>query len=160
LRCSPPFPPSCVSSPPASKKMKTRKGVSLIEIIVASMLLVTVAMAVSFLLLSTLTGHQREEATHNVSLGAKKLREMLKSYVTADTSVVLNAPGSPAWHLPEDSSCASCWALEEGTHEATSLLPLSFREKYGATMKYSVKKELFNGREVRNVRISVDWSLP
>lgn len=140
--------------------MKNRKGVSLIEIIVASMILVTVSMAVSFLLLSTLTSRQREEATHNISLGAKKLRETLKSYVTADTSVVLNAPGSPAWHLPEDSSCASCWALEEGAHEATTLLPSDFRAKYGATMKYSVKKELFNGREVRNVRISVDWNLP
>ena len=140
--------------------MKKRKGVSLIEIIISSLILVMVAMVVASLLLSTFTSRKREEAMHEVSLGAKKLREVLKSYVTADTSVLLNAPGSPPWHLPEDSSCETCWALEDGEHDATGLLSENLRAKYSAALKYTIKSEISNGREVRRVTINVDWSMP
>lgn len=139
---------------------KNRKGVSLIEIIISSLILLMAATAVSILLLSTFTSRKREEAMYGVSLGAKKLREELKSYVTGDTSILLNAPGRPAWHLPVDSSCSDCWALQEGEHDATGLLPASFREKYRAAMKYKVRSEIFRGRVVRAVRINVDWSMP
>ena len=124
----------------------------------ASIILAMAVAAIGSLLVSVSLAPKRGNAQYEIAFAAKKLREQLKSYVTADTSVTLNAPGSPAWHLPDDSSCTACWALAEGAHEATSMLSGDLRTKYNATMQYTVAWEDFAGRQVPKVNIVVDWS--
>lgn len=130
------------------------------EVLVSTMLLAMLTVAVSSLLLSMFGAAKAGQARHEISLEAKKLREHLKAYVTADTSVKDHAPGNPPWHLPGDLSCSGCWALSDGTHEASALLPESLRLKYKAAMSYTVTSEIFRGRQVRKVRIAVDWEAP
>ncbi len=124
----------------------------------ASIILAMTAAAIGSLLVSVSLAPKRGNAQYEIAFAAKKLREQLKSYVTADTSVTLNAPGNPAWHLPDDSSCTACWALAAGAHKATSMLSGDLRTKYKATMQYTVTWEDFAGRQVPKVKIVVDWS--
>ena len=142
------------------RRMRMRAGNTLIEVIVACFVMAMTTVAIASLLLSTFAASKREIVQYEITFAAKKLREQLKSYVTADTYVTLNAPGSPPWHLPDDSSCNNCWALAEGEHNATSILSQELRTNYNATMRYTVTKELFLGRQIPKVRIVVDWSLP
>jgi len=137
-----------------------RLGTTLIEIIVAGALLAMLSVTVSGLLLSMFCTSKTGQARHEISLEAKKLREHLKAYVTADTSLTLNAPGNPPWHLPADSSCTNCWALANGQHNASDLLSADLREKYKATMTYRVTGEPFHGRTVKKVDIAIDWEMP
>jgi hypothetical protein len=60
--------------------------------------------------------------------------------------------------LPEDSSCPACWALAEGGHDATAMLPQDMRAGYGATMRYTVANVPFAGKPVPKVTIDVEWS--
>lgn len=140
--------------------MGPRNGFALVEVMVGSIILLFTAAAVFALLLSISSSTKAGQARYEVSQEAAKLREHLKSYVTEDLAVLENAPGAPPWHLPEDSSCASCWALAPGTHDATSLIAQSLRDRYGATMKYAVTAEDYKGRKVSHVKISVDWEVP
>lgn len=142
------------------KTAKARKGNTLIEVMMASIILAMAVAAIGNLLLTVFTVPKRGNAQYEIAFAAKKLREQLKSYVTADTSVTLNAPGSPPWHLPDDSSCTNCWALADGAHNATDMLSSDLRTRYKATMRYTVTRELVAGRQVPKVRIVVDWSMP
>lgn len=143
--------------PNIRRLIKIRPGATLVEVLVGAMVLLMMATAVSSLLLSTFGASKTGQTRYQVALASKKLREQLKAYVTEDTSVLLNAPGNPPWHLPEDTSCESCWALEDGMHDATGLLPDGLREDHAAKMRYAVTSESYRGRRVKKVRIIVDW---
>lgn len=137
-----------------------RSGSALPEVIVAAFIMSFVAVTVGALLLSSNVFSKDTAIKYAMAQEAGRLRSILKNYVTADTSVTLNAPGSPPWHLPEDSTCNQCWALQAGEHDATALLAADLRDKYKATLKYVVKVEKFGGSEVRKVSIKSNWEMP
>lgn len=149
---------------PAARKrtsaFRRRAGAVLAELLVAGIILLMTAAAVAGMLVSVAAASKTAHARYEVSLAAKKLRENLKSYVTEDISVTENAPGNPPWHLPEDAACSSCWALAEGRHEATALLPSSLKSGYNARMFYTVINQSPRGAAFRKVVISVEWNLP
>lgn len=138
----------------------TRKGFTLVEVSVACLMLGIVSVGMAGLLLTAVVVPKMDNARYEAAFAAKKLREHLKSYVTADTGVTLNAPGNPPWHLPFDSSCDDCWALSNGVHDATAMLPEDLKVNCGATMRYVVGRETYAGRQITKVRIAVDWSAP
>jgi hypothetical protein len=146
---------------PAAKRCgRARPGTALPEVLVATFILAFIAMTVSALLLSSNMMTKDSTAKYALSQEAIKLRAVLKNYVTADTTVTLNAPGSPPWHLPEDDSCSDCWALQEGTHEVTSSLPAYLRTNYAATLKYKVTLAKSGSRDIRKVSITAGWTPP
>lgn len=140
--------------------MKTRKGATLVEIVVGSMIIAVTAALVGNILLASLSATTSDQTRFTITNEAAALKEELKNYVTADTSITQNAPGSPPWHLPEDSSCADCWALSEGVHDATTRLPAKLRDTYKATLKYTVTDEIYHGRKGQNVKIETNWENP
>lgn len=141
-------------------KLVSRKGFTLIEIVVASIILAMVVVTCATLLISTFSSFPKEKSKYLASQEANSLKEELKNYVTDDLSITANAPGNPPWHLPDDASCSDCWALAEGNHEVTARLPAEVRATYGATMSYSVTIVQYQGREMRNVSINVNWTAP
>ncbi|HBW22901.1 MAG: hypothetical protein A2X28_04145 [Elusimicrobia bacterium GWA2_56_46] len=142
-------------------KIAFRKGFTLVEVVVASMVLVMVAVTCASLLLSTFTSFPKEKIRYQAAQEAASLKEELKNYVTEDRSTTAGAPGNPpSWHLPDDSSCANCWALAAGTHTVTNRLPLEMRQTYGATMSYFVKTTLYQGKEMRDVNVSINYTVP
>jgi len=140
--------------------MRYRNGSTLIEVVVGAMILVMAAAVIGNVMLSTFMVKRSDKLRYDLSVETAALREHLKNYVTADTSIVSNAPGFPPWHMPEDSSCASCWALSPGVHDVTSRLPAGLRADYKATLKYTVSIKDYHGRNVSNVRIETSWELP
>lgn len=124
---------------------------------VASVILGMVAVTCATIVMSTYSSFARDKAKYLIAQEANNLKEELKNYVTAELSITLNAPGQPPWHLPGDTSCTDCWALAEGKHDVTSRLPEELRKTYGATMSYTVTLVEYNGREMRDVSINVDW---
>lgn len=141
---------------PAFWRGKRRLGGSLVEVVIAGVVLAMCAVTASGLLLSIFTVPRKASVKHEMILAGRKLREELKSYVTADVAVTHSAPGNPPWHLPQDSSCNNCWALEPGGHDATSMLSDELRAK-GATMKYVVTRQRVGGRILPKVDITLKW---
>jgi len=110
-------------------KIVSRKGFSLLEIMVASIILGMVAVTCATIVMSTYSSFSKDKARYLIAQEANNLKEELKNYVTADLSITLKAPGKPPWHLPDDTSCTDCWALEEGKHEVTARGRLRKRKK-------------------------------
>jgi hypothetical protein len=122
------------------------------------MLLSLVAVACGAVALSTFGSYAMDINKLAAAREAERLREELKNYVTADLSVTHNAPGSPPWHLPDDTSCAGCWALAEGQHYL-SRAPLSKMLTSGpAQLSYTVTLFNWQGREIRQAAIAVSWT--
>lgn len=138
-------------------EVKNRLGSTIIEVLISAVILASCAVVVGGLLLSTLGFAKRDSTKYEMVLAGRKLREELKSYVTANTSVTLHAPGSPPWHLPEDSSCTDCWALTEGHHNATAMLPQRLRDTYSATMAYDVSWPGAGQPQTPRVEITLSW---
>ena len=110
------------------------------------------------IILATYSSFSKDKAKYLIAQEANNLKEELKLYVTDDTSVTDNAPGSPVWHLPEDTSLPVRYALAPGTHIVTTRLPLAIRQDYGATMYYIVTDSTYQGRKISSVTITVDWA--
>lgn len=147
------------------KWTKGTRGVMLVEALIAGLLLAITVLAVFAVILSGFSTTKYGEIKYQANLQARQLQEELKNYVTADTSVINGAPGSPAWHLPGDtcSGCAggaNCWALDACTHDVTARLPVEFRNDYNATMSYTVSVQTYSGKLLRDVRIDVNWTAP
>ena len=128
----------------------------------AATLIISVAAAtVSPLLITQRSMGGSEDVRQQMVAAASHLKEMLKNYNTPTTAIIIGAPGSPPWHLPEDSSCALCWALEEGrVHTVDALLPPSLRADYNAKLSYVVtlSPNPYTGTAHRNIKISANWS--
>ncbi|MDD2805391.1 MAG: hypothetical protein PHV33_07535 [Elusimicrobiales bacterium] len=139
---------------------KRRRASALIEVVLGSIILAMAVAALGGILLSSFRVKDSGQVRFSLAEYSAALKEDLKNYVTADTSITLNAPGSPPWHMPEDASCAACWALSPGTHDVSSRLPSDLRTTYGATLKYVVTNSTYKGRTGLNVKISTDWTAP
>jgi len=140
--------------------MRSRGGHALVEVIISAVILAVASAAISSMLLSTYSTPHKSIVKHQMLLAERKLREELRAYVTADTSVTENAPGDPPWHLPEDTNCTHCWALSEGDHNATLMIPESLRVKYSAAMRYTVAWEGDGLSKLQKVDIVTEWEIP
>ena len=134
-----------------------RKAFTLIEVIIAGLLLSMMAIVCGGIILSTCGTFNLDKNKYLAAQEASSLNEELKNYVTGDLSVTLNAPGKPAWHLVDDTSCKDCWALAVGTHDVSGRLQDSMRQDYNASMSYTVTVAQYQGRSMRDVQINVKW---
>jgi prepilin-type N-terminal cleavage/methylation domain-containing protein len=134
-------------------KIIARKGFTLIEIVVACVIMAALFITCVTIILATYSSFSKDKARYLIAQEANNLKEELKLYVTDDTSVTDNAPGSPAWHLPQDTSFPIRYALATGSsHTVTANLP------EGATMYYVVTDSPYQGRINKSVTITVDWT--
>jgi prepilin-type N-terminal cleavage/methylation domain-containing protein len=125
------------------RQARSEHGFTLVEVLVAMVILLIAIGGVYAALLTAVTGSGSNEQRYQANLASRELSETLKNYVTGSLADVPGAPGSPAWHLPGDActSCpggADCWALAACTHDATAQLSPSLRAA-GVRMSYAVE---------------------
>lgn len=140
--------------------MSDERGSILAEALIAALLMGIAVSSVVGGLLSASRSGGRSANRERAAMCTQQLLNELKNYVTADPSPRPEAPGFPAgtWNLPGDP--CGCWALQEGVHDATALLPADFRSRAGASMRYTVSVVDVSGEPLRRVQVSVSWQEP
>ena len=133
-------------------------GSTLVEVMISILLVATAVASTTPIMISAHIAPVEDDIRRQMSLSARQLKETLRNYNTPTPTITLGAPGLPAWHLPEDSSCIACWALEDGDHDATAMVPASLRSAYNARMTYRVATVAAPG--AKEVRIYVAWNKP
>ncbi|HBA61921.1 MAG TPA: hypothetical protein DCZ92_14135 [Elusimicrobia bacterium] len=98
--------------------MTKRKGQTLIEVVVATMIAAISATAVFSVVLTTTISTARSDKREAAALMLKRAQETLKNYVSAVPTESAYVPNAGKWSA--DSS--GVWALEPGTHDISSLM--------------------------------------
>lgn len=159
--------------------MTNTRGYTLLEAAIAMLLTALIASSVFTIAMSARRSSNKGLRKLAADQAARQLSDQLKNYVTGDRTATLansgiappnpNGTGAQGWSLvttnTADSLCGGtpCYALQEGTHVVTGILPTWFTSPpYSATLRYYVKEVYyFNGSvNVMSpwVNITVDWS--
>ena len=96
-----------------------KKGQTLIEVAVATVIAATTTMAVFSVLLSSFASQRKADKREAAGFIIKQAQETLKSYVTA---VPAEADFSPNAGGKWAADSSGAWALAAGNHDITSLL--------------------------------------
>jgi type II secretory pathway pseudopilin PulG len=141
--------------------MTPQRGAVMVEVLVATLLLGLSMSAMLGGMISLPLQSEKLESRERAALYTNQLLQELRNYVTGSPIAVAGAPGNPPWHMPADT-CAglpkNCWALEEGLHDVSALLPGDLRAKpLRAKLKYEVTVRVIGGRELRDVRAFMEW---
>ncbi len=116
--------------------MKGKKGYTLVETMVAMLLVATITTSVFSLVLSAKVGAKQTTNRSIAHYHARQQAERLKAYVSADLTV--NGPNANTWNFPNDASGLT--ALAPGTHDVTTALPAKL-QALGWTMQYVVTNQ-------------------
>ncbi len=114
------------------KKSKSCAGFSLVETMVAVLLISVVVTSVFSLALTSKATAINTDRRSAALYAITQAREKLKAYVTADKSVT--GPAA-SWRMPGDA--CGCYALQPGVHDVTSLLPQEYRDDPDSPMTLS-----------------------
>lgn len=120
-------------------KIKARRGQTLIEVVMATMISAMTTTAVFSVILSSFVSDLKADKRDAAAMVLKQAQETLKSYVSAVPGEVTYVPGSPAGHWTAE--LGGVWALREGNHDVSSLvstLPLTVPGQPAATLTYTV----------------------
>lgn len=125
----------------------------MVETLVAVMLVSVVVTSVFSMVLTAKVGTKKTGRRAEAMYLTRQYMEMLKSYVTADTT----APGpTPGWVIPGDP-CA-CYALQNGVHVMTSNLPASFTAApVNGQLSYTVADTPCGAFMCKSVSFNVSW---
>lgn len=119
--------------------IKTRRGQTLIEVVMATMISAMTTTAVFSVILSSFVSDNKADKRDAAAMVLKQAQEALKSYVSAVPTEPNYVPGSPSGHWPPE--LGGVWALREGNHDISSLvsgLPLTVPGQPAATLSYTV----------------------
>lgn len=130
-----------------------RRGYTLVETLVAVMLISVVVTSVFSLVLTAKLGTKKTGRRAEAMLLARAYMETLKSFVTADTT----QPGPfPGWVLPGDP--CGCYALQNGVHNLTTALPVEFRNApINGQLTYTVSDVACGALTCKSVVFNVSW---
>ena len=120
-------------------KIRTRRGQTLIEVVMATMISAMTTTAVFSVILSSFVSDNKADKRDAAAMVLKQAQETLKSYVSAVPGEPNYVPGSPSGHWPAE--VGGTWALREGNHDVSSLvatLPLTVPGQPAATLTYTV----------------------
>ena len=133
-------------------------GSTLIEVIIASMLLMMMTVPI---MSAALGGRSMTVKTNHrlqAAAGARQVAEALKSYVVADVTLA-NGPGvgTGGWQLPGDSTGLN--ALAQGHHvlSASQYLPNLAAAPNNGAISYDVTIRLTPQGPQPDVSVSVTW---
>lgn len=120
--------------------MKTRKGQTLVEVMVATVIAASTATAIFSVVLSSHVGELKSDKKEAAAMVIKAAQEQLKIYVSADPSDPEFSPVAGG-HWGKDTNGG--WALATGTHNIDLLLA-GVKQLEGTTapsLQYTVVKE-------------------
>ncbi|MDQ7771885.1 MAG: hypothetical protein RDU13_00030 [Elusimicrobiales bacterium] len=104
--------------------MRTRPGVTLIEVAIAGLITAMTTAAVFSVVLSSFVSHERADKRELAGLMIKQAQKTLMGYVSAVPGEALYTPGSPVGHWP--ASATAGWSLRGNTagvtHDISSLI--------------------------------------
>lgn len=134
--------------------MKGRDGYTLVETMIAMLLVAMIVTSVFAMVVTAKTGAKKSESQAKAHFYARQQMEKLKSYVSAD----LTAPGPTTnWVYPGDASGA--YALAAGNHDVTSNLPATLRS-LGWTMSYTITDTTCGTKICKQAEFYVSWPGP
>lgn len=151
----------------ACRRRPTEAGYTLVEVVIAMLLTAIMVTSVFSVSLTAKQGGGKGGRKLLASQGAKQIANQLRNFVTGDTSVSLaNPPGSAfgGWGLTGvggiTDNCpgggTSCWALQNGTHTLTGVLPAAFEAApFNARVSYYV-----TNTNPPSVTITTTWTEP
>ena len=130
-----------------------RGGYTLVEVLVAVMLIATVVTSVFSLVLTAKMGVKKTGRRAEAMFLSRQYMETLKSFVTADVT----QPGPfPGWVLPGDP--CGCYALQNGIHVMTAALPTTFRSApVNGQLTYNVTDVPCGASTCKSVTFNVSW---
>jgi len=117
--------------------MKIRRGQTLIEVVMATMISAMTTTAVFSVILSSFVSDAKADKRDAAAMVLKQAQEALKSYVSAVPTEAGYVPTS--LHLPYEG--LNVWALREGGHDISSMisgLPLNVPGQPNASLTYTV----------------------
>ena len=120
-------------------RLNSRKGFTLVETLVAVLLIAIVVTSVFSLALTSKGASVKTGRREQALFYTRKAMEKLKAYVTGDQDFAAAGPNrardqSKPWAMPEDAcggcgGAGQCWALDPNcTHDLTQLLPQKLRD--------------------------------
>jgi len=140
----------------AARFKKKRGGTTLMEIVIAVLVLGMTAAAVMPVFLTSAMSTKRVDRRQAAVDCIRRLTEELKGYVAADhINVTGPGGGTNGWYLPGDTS--GKWALQEGAHSldprvwCPSLADCAVAVSYTVTVRYTM-----SGPQP-DVSVTVDW---
>lgn len=132
---------------------RARRGYTLVETLVAVMLVSVVVTSVFSMVLTAKIGTKKTGRRAEAMYYARQYMEMLKAYVTADTTAVGPTAG---WVLPGDP--CGCYALQNGVHTMTTNLPASFTAPpVNGQLSYTVSDVPCGAFTCKSVSFNVSW---
>ena len=114
--------------------MAKRKGQTLVEVVVATMVAAMTATAVFSVVLSSQVSGVRSDKREAAAMAMKAAQEQLKVFVTAVPNEIAFSP-SAGGHWSIDTNGG--WALQSGAHNVSHLLD-HMPQLPGATLTYTV----------------------
>lgn len=154
---------------------RKRQGFTLVETLVAVLLIAIVVTSVFSLALSSKVASRKTGRRSEALYYTRVAMEKLKAYVTvqdplANPSIATRGPNG-GWSIPEDScsgcgtAVGACWALQACQHDLTQLLPARLRNAPGdsppgvtMTLRYTVTDDPCGGFTCKQVQFQVQWA--
>lgn len=121
--------------------MTKRKGQTLIEVVVATMVAAMTATAVFSVVLSSSVSGGRSDRKEAAALAINAAREQLRMFVSADPGSSVYSPNAGGLWTGKDNS--GVWALQSGTHNMSASFLSGFPLLSGRSpqMSYTVSDE-------------------
>lgn len=131
----------------------------MVELLISMLLLATAVSAILAGMLSAPQNLNRAQRKVQGTQYAEALLQELKNFVIDETLISDGTVSAADWHLPDDTN--PDWALADGDHDATAMLPSAFRSApFNASMTYAVSTVLQNGLPTKSVSVQLSWSEP
>ncbi|MFI5350615.1 MAG: type II secretion system protein [Elusimicrobiota bacterium] len=146
---------------------RRRSGQSLIEVIVACLLVALITIPI---VAAALSGHQltaKASARLQAAADVRRVSEALKAYVVADKTLYLidpryKGPGSgiSGWALPGDNNSIGLNALDQGHHplDASTWLPGLDGPPHNGTISYDVTVRSTPQGDQPDVVFNIAWT--
>ncbi len=151
-------------------KLVDRKGLTLVEVVVAMFLLAGMAVAMTALPLTAKVMLVNRSIQGVLKEQVHGVNNELRAYVSDADYINALSAGTTGWSLSYDSctgchtlggGAGKCWALEENcTHNVSSHLPSNITAApYNATLLYTVAVSTVNNYQIRVASFTYNYAM-
>ena len=140
------------------------RGIILVEVLVGILLTAIITAGVFMAIMSSRQALQKSDVRTQGTAAAKMLLDMLGNFVRPDPAVSQISNVYAPWQCWDfrnphtlAGTCGAGWALSDGLHDVTFLLPTELRTKYSGSLQYTVAT---NANGTKSINSAVSWTEP